>query len=188
MNINVEGVYSWFIDRYAFIDVTIVDPANNAIFRYRIFCVIEVIYIYYILIIIYLRYMSYFMCEAMVTHLTSKLKYKVVLVFFSCISFSSFTFPGALYRIFLLFLPWLPCHFYLVVITTTTKTYMSFFFWFTWRNHLCLHCLGRGGAAVVLPITSSWKVWGMGDEGQTRQGKIFYPTILYPDPWSNPRL
>ena len=35
-------------------------------------------------------------------------------------SFSSFTSPGELYRNFLLFLPWLPCHFYLVVITTTT--------------------------------------------------------------------
>ena len=33
---------------------------------------------------------------------------------FSYISFSSFTFPGASYRIFLLFLPWLPCHFYFV--------------------------------------------------------------------------
>ena len=34
----------------------------------------------------------------------------------SHISFSYFTFPGAPYRIFLLFLPWIPCHFYLVVI------------------------------------------------------------------------
>ena len=31
------------------------------------------------------------------------------------ISFSCFTFPGAPYRIFLLFHPWLPCHFYLVI-------------------------------------------------------------------------
>ena len=31
-------------------------------------------------------------------------------------SFSSFIFPDATYRIFLLFLPWLPCHLYLVVI------------------------------------------------------------------------
>ena len=37
------------------------------------------------------------------------------------ISFSSLTFPGAPYQIFLLCLPWLPCHFYLVVITTTTN-------------------------------------------------------------------
>ena len=34
----------------------------------------------------------------------------------SLISFSYFTFPGAPYRIFPLFLPWLPCHIYLVVI------------------------------------------------------------------------
>ena len=34
----------------------------------------------------------------------------------SLISFSSFTFPGAPYQICLLFLAWLPCHFYLVVI------------------------------------------------------------------------
>ena len=34
---------------------------------------------------------------------------------FSYISFSSFTFPGAPYRIFLPFLPWLTCHFYLVI-------------------------------------------------------------------------
>ena len=35
---------------------------------------------------------------------------------FSYISISSFTVPvGAAYRILLLFLPWLPCHFYLVV-------------------------------------------------------------------------
>jgi len=34
----------------------------------------------------------------------------------SLISFLSFTFPGAPYRIFLLFLPWLPSHFNLVVI------------------------------------------------------------------------
>ena len=39
-------------------------------------------------------------------------------------SFSSFTFPGAPYRIFLPFLPWLPCHFYLVVITTTNRAAM----------------------------------------------------------------
>ena len=40
---------------------------------------------------------------------------------FSYISFSSFTFPGALYRISVLFLPWLPCHFYLVAITKANK-------------------------------------------------------------------
>ena len=34
---------------------------------------------------------------------------------FSYISFPSVTFHGALYRIFLLFLRWLPCHLYLVV-------------------------------------------------------------------------
>ena len=34
----------------------------------------------------------------------------------SLISFSSFTFTGASYRIFLLFLPWIPCHFYHVFI------------------------------------------------------------------------
>merc|ERR1719154_188239 len=33
----------------------------------------------------------------------------------SLISFSSSTFPGASYRFSLLFLPFLPCHFYLVV-------------------------------------------------------------------------
>ena len=37
----------------------------------------------------------------------------------SYISYSSFTFPGAPHKIFFLFLPWLPCHFYLVIITTT---------------------------------------------------------------------
>ena len=42
------------------------------------------------------------------------------LLYPSVISFSSFTFPGAPYQIFLLFHPWLPCHFYLVVITSTT--------------------------------------------------------------------
>ena len=36
------------------------------------------------------------------------------------VKISSFTFPGAPYLIFLLFIPWLPCNFYLVVITTTT--------------------------------------------------------------------
>ena len=35
---------------------------------------------------------------------------------FSYISSSSFTFPGAPYRIFLLFPPWLPCHLYPVVL------------------------------------------------------------------------
>ena len=35
---------------------------------------------------------------------------------FSHISFLSFTFPGAPYWIFLLFIPWLSCHFYLIVI------------------------------------------------------------------------
>ena len=34
----------------------------------------------------------------------------------SLISFSYFIFSSAPYRIFLLFLPWLPCHFYFVVI------------------------------------------------------------------------
>ena len=34
----------------------------------------------------------------------------------SLISFSSFSFLSTLYRISLLFLPWLPCHFYIVVI------------------------------------------------------------------------
>ena len=36
--------------------------------------------------------------------------------------FSSFTFSGAPYQIFLLFLPWLPCHFYLVITTATSKS------------------------------------------------------------------
>ena len=49
---------------------------------------------------------------------------------FSYIFFSSFTFTGAPYRIFLLFLPWFPCHSYLVVIkqqqqTTCTKMYQN---------------------------------------------------------------
>ena len=35
---------------------------------------------------------------------------------FSCISFASFTFPGVPNWIFLLFLPWLPCHSYLVIV------------------------------------------------------------------------
>ena len=37
----------------------------------------------------------------------------------SLISFSSLTFPGSPYRIFLLLLLWLPRHFYIVVMTTT---------------------------------------------------------------------
>ena len=40
---------------------------------------------------------------------------------FSYIFFSSFTFPGAPYRIFLLLLPWLPCHLFLVVIEQQRK-------------------------------------------------------------------
>ena len=41
----------------------------------------------------------------------------------SLISFSSLTFPGAPYRIFLLFLAWLPCHFYLDVIEQQQQIY-----------------------------------------------------------------
>ena len=41
-------------------------------------------------------------------------------LYLSLISFSYFTFPGAPYRIFLLLLPWLSCHFYLVGITITS--------------------------------------------------------------------
>jgi len=47
---------------------------------------------------------------------------------FSVISFSSFTFPGALYRIFLLFLPWLPCHFYFVVIEQQQRHLYEYFY------------------------------------------------------------
>ena len=53
-------------------------------------------------------------------HLISKLKYRWFPSYFlsnlysSLISFSSITFPGAPYRIFLLFLPWLPCLFTLL--------------------------------------------------------------------------
>ena len=43
----------------------------------------------------------------------------------SLISFSSFTFPDAPNRIFLLSLPRLPCHFYLVSIPSTTTYYDS---------------------------------------------------------------
>ena len=43
----------------------------------------------------------------------------------SLISFSSFTLPGAPYRIFLLFFPWLPCHFYPVVITATNNNWVK---------------------------------------------------------------
>ena len=42
---------------------------------------------------------------------------------FSSISF--FTFPDAPYRIFLLFLPWLSCHFYLVVIEQQKQMYID---------------------------------------------------------------
>ena len=42
-------------------------------------------------------------------------------LFSSLISFSSFTFPDAPYQIFLLFLPWFPCHFNLVITTATTS-------------------------------------------------------------------
>ena len=44
-------------------------------------------------------------------------------VLFSSISFSSFTFTGAPYRIFLLFLPWLPSHFYPVIIEQKQHVY-----------------------------------------------------------------
>ena len=51
-------------------------------------------------------------------HLQTQIQAVPVLSFLypSLISFSSTTFPGTPYRIFLRFLPWLPCHFYLVVI------------------------------------------------------------------------
>ena len=52
-------------------------------------------------------------------HLQTQLKDASRLTFswpFSYISFSSFSFPGTLYRIFLLFLPQLPCHFYHIII------------------------------------------------------------------------
>ena len=44
-------------------------------------------------------------------HLQTQLQAVPVLssLYISIISFSSFTFPGAPYRIFLQFLPWLPC-------------------------------------------------------------------------------
>ena len=59
--------------------------------------------------------------RADLTRVTSKLNYIQAVpvlssLYPSLISFSYFTFPGVPYRIFLLFLPWLPCHFYLVVI------------------------------------------------------------------------
>ena len=52
-------------------------------------------------------------------HLQTQLQNGSRLTFFwpfSYIPLSSFTFPGAPNRIFLQFLPWLPCHFYLVFI------------------------------------------------------------------------
>ena len=58
-------------------------------------------------------------------HLTSKLNYRqfpsyllstILLYSLYPSLISYFTFPGVPYRISLLFLPWLPCHFYLVVI------------------------------------------------------------------------
>ena len=69
---------------------------------------------------------------------------------FSYISFSSLTFPGTRYWIFLLFLPWFSCHFYLVFIEQqpsslvlwrlllkVNKNYISgqvtcSYFWVTW--------------------------------------------------------
>ena len=47
---------------------------------------------------------------------------------FSYISFLSFTFPDAPYRIFHQFLPWLPCYFYLVVIEQHYISFSSFTF------------------------------------------------------------
>ena len=58
------------------------------------------------------------------SHLTSEPNYGRFRLIFSVpffyISFSYFTFPGAFHRIFLLFPPRLSCHFYLVVVITTT--------------------------------------------------------------------
>ena len=54
-------------------------------------------------------------------HLQTQLQTVPILspLYLSLILFSSLTFPGASYRIFLLFLLWLPCHFYLAITTTT---------------------------------------------------------------------
>ena len=51
-------------------------------------------------------------------HLQTELQAVPVLssLYPSLISFASLTFPGAPYKILLLFIPWLPCHFYPVVI------------------------------------------------------------------------
>ena len=59
-------------------------------------------------------------------HLQTQLQDSSRLTFswpFYYISFSSFTFPGTPYRIFLLYLPSLPCHFYLVVIEQRQHTF-----------------------------------------------------------------
>ena len=53
------------------------------------------------------------------------------------ISFSSFTFPGAPYWIFLLFIPWLPCHFYLVVIEQQQKQLLQMLKMVLWWELYC---------------------------------------------------
>ena len=64
-------------------------------------------------------------------HYISKLNFKTVSVFPSLdpsliFPFHLAPFLGAPYRIFLLFLPWLPCHFYLVVIEQQQQSSVSF--------------------------------------------------------------
>ena len=73
---------------------------------------------------------------------------------FSYISFSSFTFPGAPYWIFILFLPWLPSNFYLVVIEHTNMFHRKTCKYLAWKSSLQeqgWESLGR----VTLRVSSS---------------------------------
>ena len=82
-------------------------------------------------------------------HLLTQLQAVPVLPFVypSLISFSSFTIPGAPYRIFLPFLPWLPCHFNFVVNVLKHKTVSVLH-----SLHLHLTCF----SSFTFPGASCW--------------------------------
>ena len=100
---------------------------HGEIFTYYFFCVSDNITVNYYF---FSRWNEWNKCIQMLwplwestsqgsPHLQTQLQDGYCLIFswsFSYISFSSLIFTGALYRIFLLFLPWLPCHFHLSVI------------------------------------------------------------------------
>ena len=93
----------------------------------------------------------------------------------SLISFSSFTFPGAPYRIFLPFLLWLPCYFYLIVVTeqlqlvfTSCLCHIMVVLFKRWWNFVCasfLRIYNRLSYVFLQNTNSSptlnenWHVW-----------------------------